>query len=90
MWVAGYVPTALAAALAGLLASFCLLFFVCRRGVTFYILFELSLLPTLALVLLFGYQPEKLSAGAYLLMYTATSALPLLLILLSLPSYFSC
>jgi len=85
----GFLQAPLAATLAGVLGVVCALFFARRRGLSFYILFELSLLPTLALVLLFGYQPEKLSAGAYLLLYTAVSALPLLLVLLTMPRYFS-
>lgn len=71
------------------LAVICVVFFACRRWVRFYILFELSLLPTLAMVLLYGYQPEKLSAGGYLLLYTALASLPLLLLLVGMPSYFS-
>jgi len=34
-------------------------------------------------------QPEKLGAGGYLLLYTALSSLPLLLLLITLPPYFS-
>jgi len=47
------------------------------------------LLPTLFIVLLFGYQPEKLRAGQYLLLYTVLASLPLLLSLLSLPPYLA-
>lgn len=53
----------------------------------FYFLFEMSIPPTLFIVLLYGYQPEKLSARSYLLLYTVLSSLPLLLILLVFPSY---
>jgi len=71
------------------LSLVCYAFFAARRGVRFYILFELSLLPTLGIVLLYGYQPEKLGAGGHLLLYTALSSLPLLLLLINLPPYFS-
>ena len=74
--------------LAFALASVCVGVFMCRRSISFYILFELSLLPTLGIVLLYGYQPEKLAAGGYLLLYTALRSLPLLLVLLRLPPYF--
>jgi len=67
----------------------CVAFFFSRRSLSFYILFELSLLPTLAMVLLYGYQPEKLRAGGHLLLYTALRSLPLLLLFIFLPPYFT-
>nr|YP_009485742.1 NADH dehydrogenase subunit 4 [Canthesancus helluo]AVZ00878.1 NADH dehydrogenase subunit 4 [Canthesancus helluo] len=45
----------------------------------FYIFFESSLIPTLFLIFGWGYQPERLSAGLYLLFYTLFVSLPLLL-----------
>nr|QXF29941.1 NADH dehydrogenase subunit 4 [Chloeia pocicola] len=48
----------------------------------FYILFEGSLIPTLLLIIGWGYQPERLQAGMYLMLYTITASLPLLLSLL--------
>nr|AVJ52506.1 NADH dehydrogenase subunit 4 [Psacasta neglecta] len=45
----------------------------------FYISFESSLIPTLFLILGWGYQPERLMAGYYLLFYTLFASLPLLL-----------
>nr|YP_009493563.1 NADH dehydrogenase subunit 4 [Cryptonome barbada]AWN55978.1 NADH dehydrogenase subunit 4 [Cryptonome barbada] len=45
----------------------------------FYILFEASLIPTLLLIIGWGYQPERLQAGTYLILYTVTASLPLLL-----------
>jgi len=47
---------------------------------SFYILFELRLIPTLFIVFFFGYQPEKIQASMYLLIYTVLSSLPLLLL----------
>lgn len=44
-------------------------------------LFELSLIPTLALILKWGYQPERLQAGYYIILYTICASLPLLAIL---------
>ena len=55
-------------------------FFVTGKTITFYILFELRLIPTLFIVFFFGYQPEKIQASIYLLMYTVLSSLPLLLL----------
>lgn len=50
--------------------------------ILFYIFFEASLIPTLLLVLGWGYQPERLQAGIYLILYTITASLPLLINLL--------
>lgn len=47
------------------------------------------MLPTLLIILLFGYQPEKLQAGQYLLLYTVLASLPLLFALLAQSSYLS-
>nr|YP_009255957.1 NADH dehydrogenase subunit 4 [Mierspenaeopsis hardwickii]ANF05014.1 NADH dehydrogenase subunit 4 [Mierspenaeopsis hardwickii] len=49
----------------------------------FYISFESSLVPTLILILGWGYQPERLQAGVYMLFYTLFASLPLLLSLIS-------
>nr|YP_010989335.1 NADH dehydrogenase subunit 4 [Epicauta sibirica]WOV67157.1 NADH dehydrogenase subunit 4 [Epicauta sibirica] len=45
----------------------------------FYIFFEVSLIPTLMLILGWGYQPERLQAGIYLLFYTMLASLPMML-----------
>lgn len=45
---------------------------------SFYILFEASLVPTLLIIIKWGYQPERLQAGIYLILYTITASLPLL------------
>lgn len=44
----------------------------------FYLFFERRLIPTLFLILGWGYQPERLQAGMYLLFYTLLASLPLL------------
>ena len=59
------------------------IFFCREKRVTFYMFFELRLIPTLIIVFFFGYQPEKLQARIYLLLYTVLSSLPMLLVLLS-------
>lgn len=48
----------------------------------FYISFESSLIPTLILILGWGYQPERIQAGIYILFYTLAFSLPLLISLL--------
>lgn len=53
---------------------------------TFYIFFERSLIPTIILILGWGYQPERLQAGVYMLFYTLFASLPLLVSLLVLYS----
>lgn len=45
----------------------------------FYLFFESRLIPTLFLILGWGYQPERLQAGIYLLFYTLLASLPLLI-----------
>nr|APU93543.1 NADH dehydrogenase subunit 4 [Sphaerotermes sp. A TB-2017] len=45
---------------------------------SFYVFFESSLIPTLFLILGWGYQPERVQAGVYLLFYTLLASLPLL------------
>lgn len=48
----------------------------------FYVRFEASLIPTLVLVLGWGYQPERVQAGVYIIFYTLLGSLPLLFLLL--------
>nr|YP_009132590.1 NADH dehydrogenase subunit 4 [Nyssomyia umbratilis]AKA63232.1 NADH dehydrogenase subunit 4 [Nyssomyia umbratilis] len=50
----------------------------------FYLFFEGSLIPTFFLILGWGYQPERLQAGLYLLFYTLLASLPLLITILYL------
>jgi len=50
----------------------------------FYISFERSLIPTLVLILGWGYQPERVQAGVYILFYTLFASLPLLVSLIIL------
>nr|YP_010714136.1 NADH dehydrogenase subunit 4 [Menida lata]WDD39699.1 NADH dehydrogenase subunit 4 [Menida lata] len=45
----------------------------------FYLYFEVSLIPTLFLIFGWGYQPERIFAGYYLLFYTLFASFPLLL-----------
>nr|ATN41196.1 NADH dehydrogenase subunit 4 [Cecidomyiidae sp. 3 LC-2017] len=45
----------------------------------FYMFFEMSLIPILYMIFGWGYQPERLMAGFYLLFYTMVASIPLLL-----------
>nr|APX40676.1 NADH dehydrogenase subunit 4 [Cryptocephalus aureolus] len=47
----------------------------------FYLFFEISLIPTLLLIVGWGYQPERLEAGLYLLFYTLLFSLPMMLVI---------
>nr|WFP44756.1 NADH dehydrogenase subunit 4 [Typhoptera quadrituberculata] len=64
------------------LVIFLLLMLVCAFSslsyFSFYLFFEASLIPTLFLILGWGYQPERLQAGVYLMFYTLFASLPLL------------
>lgn len=44
----------------------------------FYLFFEISLIPTLILIIGWGIQPERISAGVYLLFYTLLVSLPII------------
>nr|UPX88481.1 NADH dehydrogenase subunit 4 [Serica brunnea] len=45
----------------------------------FYLFFEMSLIPTLILIVGWGYQPERIQAGIYLLFYTLFASLPMMI-----------
>jgi len=49
----------------------------------FYIIFETSLILTILLVIIWGYQPERKTASLYIIIYTVSASLPLLTILLT-------
>nr|YP_009937354.1 NADH dehydrogenase subunit 4 [Trigonopterus selaruensis]QNT26825.1 NADH dehydrogenase subunit 4 [Trigonopterus selaruensis] len=55
----------------------------------FYVFFEVSLVPTLFLILGWGFQPERIMAGVYLLFYTLLASLPMMVALFYLNSIFS-
>lgn len=47
----------------------------------FYIWFEASLIPTIVLIITWGYQPERSQARIYLIIYTVAASLPILIAL---------
>nr|YP_010834389.1 NADH dehydrogenase subunit 4 [Luperomorpha xanthodera]WFQ81658.1 NADH dehydrogenase subunit 4 [Luperomorpha xanthodera] len=54
----------------------------------FYLFFEISLIPTLILIIGWGYQPERLEAGMYLLFYTLLMSLPMMIMIFYLNDNF--
>lgn len=50
--------------------------------IRFYFFFEASLIPTLLIIIGWGYQPERIQAGVYFIFYTLTASLPLLFFIL--------
>ena len=71
----------------GVLMVVVIVFFYTDQLLLFYIMFEASLFPTLYLVLKWGYQPERLQAGIYFVMYTICGSLPLLFTILYLQHF---
>ena len=65
-----------------MLGGFLVLSFSSSNIVNFYIWFEASLIPTLILIICWGYQPERLQAGSYIILYTVGASLPLLILLI--------
>nr|QYK19291.1 NADH dehydrogenase subunit 4 [Macromia amphigena] len=70
-----------------ILLSSLVLAFMSSSLFTFYLFFESSLIPTFFLVLGWGYQPERVQAGIYLLFYTLFASLPLLVAIFFLYSW---
>ncbi len=48
----------------------------------FYFFFEITIIPTIILILIWGYQPERLQAAFYFFFYTIIASLPLLVFIL--------
>jgi NADH-ubiquinone oxidoreductase chain 4 len=61
-----------------LLIFFLFFSFLVNNLFLFYFSFERTLIPTLFLILGWGYQPERIKAGMYLLFYTLLFSLPIL------------
>nr|ACS37179.1 NADH dehydrogenase subunit 4 [Pipa pipa] len=59
-----------------------ILAFSATELILFYIMFEMTLIPTLIIITRWGNQTERLNAGAYFLFYTLAGSLPLLVALL--------
>ena len=61
------------------LLIFLIISFISLNLLIFYLFFEIRLIPTFYLIIGWGYQPERLQAGFYLLFYTLFASLPLLI-----------
>ena len=70
------------------LLFFLFLSFSLNSFLLFYLRFEVCLIPILFLILGWGYQPERVDAGYYLILYTLIASLPLLVIILTVNSYY--
>nr|QGX86598.1 NADH dehydrogenase subunit 4 [Lumbricus rubellus] len=55
--------------------------FLSPNLIMFYIWFEASLIPTMILIMTWGYQPERSQASMYLMIYTVAASLPMLMVL---------
>nr|YP_001798514.1 NADH dehydrogenase subunit 4 [Sminthurus viridis]ABS82050.1 NADH dehydrogenase subunit 4 [Sminthurus viridis] len=62
--------------------------FLVNSVMTFYFFFEASLIPTLIIIMGWGYQPERLQASVYFLFYTLFASLPLLFVITYMDSVF--
>lgn len=56
---------------------------------SFYFFFEFSILPTLAIIMGWGYQPERVQASLYFFFYTLAGSIPLLLLIIKLLKTYS-
>jgi len=59
-----------------------LITFFVRDLFSFYFFFEFSILPTIIIIIGWGYQPERLQASIYFFFYTLVGSIPLLLLIL--------
>ena len=64
--------------------------FVSVHVLQFYVLFEVVLLPIFLVVLVWGPQPERITAAIYIVFYTLTVSLPLLLLLAVGGGFYIC
>nr|UWM10858.1 NADH dehydrogenase subunit 4 [Pseudocuneopsis sichuanensis] len=55
-----------------------MIFFLVDSLLVFYIFFELSLIPIFLIICGWGYQPERLRASKFMVLYTVGASLPLL------------
>nr|AWV83336.1 NADH dehydrogenase subunit 4 [Mogannia minuta] len=62
-----------------LLMIFLILSFLSFNLLMFYVFFESSLIPTMIIIMGWGYQPERINASYYLMFYTLFASFPLLL-----------
>lgn len=71
-----------------LLRIILLLCFTTNNLLLFYVLFESCLIPILLIIIGWGYQPERLQAGLYIVIYTVIRSLPLLVVIFVIKTHF--
>lgn len=59
----------------------CVVLFIVSNWFVFFFFFEAALVPIVVLILGWGYQPERLQAAGYMVIYTVCASLPLLITL---------
>ena len=74
--------------LLGRLATILLFTFSLNSLLTFYLIFELSLLPMSIIVIGWGYQPERLPAAIAMILYTIVASLPLLFLIILMKTFW--
>nr|ADK97525.1 NADH dehydrogenase subunit 4 [Crotalus horridus] len=65
-----------------LLQLFISMTFMASNLTLMYIMFEATLIPTLIIITRWGQQTERLTAGTYFILYTLTTSLPLLMVII--------
>nr|QDP17899.1 NADH dehydrogenase subunit 4 [Parachtes limbarae] len=65
-----------------MITSIIIMMFMANDIMMFYMTFELALIPTFLLITIKSNQPERLQASLYMLIYTITASLPLLLMII--------
>ena len=71
-------PNSLLSALLFLLFGVVIVFVTTYSLLVFFIAYEISLFPVCLLILLYGYQPEKINSALYLVVYTVVCSAPFL------------
>merc|ERR1712136_283764 len=71
-----------------IVSAFVILSIKTKSVFLFYIFFEARAIPMALIIFIYGYQPEKLQAALFFLIYTVSSGLPLLLFLVANSKYF--
>lgn len=72
-----------------ILLIFLLLRFISINYFLFYLFFEISLIPTFLLIIGWGYQPERINASIFILLYTIFASLPLLILIFYLYNFYN-
>nr|UXF59405.1 NADH dehydrogenase subunit 4 [Dicyathifer mannii] len=65
-----------------LVMGFSLFMFFSSSWMVFFVCFEGSLIPMVWMIISWGYQPERMQAGLFMIVYTVCGSMPLLVVLL--------